>query len=250
MAPVVLILKLWGEWDHSAYGGDFDDFVAAGMRPALPSSSSFRLVDPRASLAALPASLDDVAAVVVPGSFSNVTDRLEWSERTAKWIREVVVPSGTPFLGICYGHQLLAHALGGLVDFRSGGPEMGAIDVRWQPEAASDALFGQFAAAPARAFFTHSQSVLRAPASASTLSVGADGGSQVISVRGASAWGVQYHPEFFASIVRAFSKMLAVEPVGLPEGAPEMLPHGQQLLAAFARLASDRYQRLHGSNEA
>eukprot|EP00727_Mastigamoeba_balamuthi_P013051 m51a1_g8369 hypothetical protein (248) ;mRNA; f:144714-145924 len=247
MAAPVLIVKVGGTFDEfrKEFGGDFEDFVAAGLRPVLPSC---RVVDPRASADALPASLDGFAAVVVPGSHDMVTDRLEWSERTAKWIREVVVPSGTPFLGICYGHQLLAHALGGLVDFRSGGPEMGAVDVRWQSEAASDDLFGQFASAPARAYFSHSQSVARAPASASTLSVGADGGSQVISVRGASAWGVQYHPEFCTALVRAYSGRRGLVPVGLPEGAPDVLPHGRELLAAFARLASDRYQRLHGGN--
>lgn len=40
-----------------------------------------------------------------------VTDRLAWSEATAQWIREAMTV-GVSMFGVCYGHQLMAHALG------------------------------------------------------------------------------------------------------------------------------------------
>ncbi|HEX7989788.1 MAG TPA: glutamine amidotransferase, partial [Stenotrophomonas sp.] len=51
----------------------------------------------------------DFAATIVTGSAAFVTDRADWSERSADWLRDAA-HAGMPLLGICYGHQLLAHA--------------------------------------------------------------------------------------------------------------------------------------------
>lgn len=40
-----------------------------------------------------------------------VTDCLPWSEMTAEWIRDAMTID-MPIFGVCYGHQLMAHALG------------------------------------------------------------------------------------------------------------------------------------------
>ena len=39
-----------------------------------------------------------------------VSERELWSERIARWIPGVIA-GGIPLLGICYGHQLPAHAI-------------------------------------------------------------------------------------------------------------------------------------------
>ena len=46
-----------------------------------------------------------------------------------------------PLFGICYGHQLLAHALGGEVGYNPAGREMGTVDLELHPHAADDPLF-------------------------------------------------------------------------------------------------------------
>ena len=51
------------------------------------------------------------AGVLVTGSAAFVTDHADWSERSAAWLRQTA-HAGLPVFGICYGHQLLAHALG------------------------------------------------------------------------------------------------------------------------------------------
>ncbi|WP_313401678.1 gamma-glutamyl-gamma-aminobutyrate hydrolase family protein, partial [Stenotrophomonas sp.] len=68
----------------------------------------------------------DFAATIVTGSAAFVTDRADWSERSADWLRDAA-HAGMPLLGICYGHQLLAHALGGEVAYNPAGRESGTI---------------------------------------------------------------------------------------------------------------------------
>lgn len=73
-----------------------------------------------------------------------------------------------PALGICYGHQLLGHALGGTVGNHPDGGEFGTVEVRLLPEAAADPLFaGLPAVFPAQLF--HRQSVLYLPSGAQVL---------------------------------------------------------------------------------
>jgi len=109
----------------------------------------------------------DFAGVIVSGSAAYVTDRAEWSERSAQWLRDAA-HDDRPVFGICYGHQLLAHALGGEVAYNPAGRESGTIELALDPSAVDDPLFGGL---PARfpAHATHLQTVLRAPEGAAIL---------------------------------------------------------------------------------
>jgi hypothetical protein len=69
-----------------------------------------------------------------------VSDYEDWSVSTASWLRAAIARD-MPVLGICYGHQLLADALGGQVAYHPQGPEAGVVDVQLLPEAAQDPIF-------------------------------------------------------------------------------------------------------------
>lgn len=143
----------------------------------------------------------DVAGAVITGSSAMVTDRADWSERTADWLREAVQLE-VPVLGICYGHQLLAHALGGLVEFNPRGRHIGTVDVSLRDEARSDRLFKAFSEA-LHLPVSHRQSVTRLPDGAVWLAEAAIDPHHAFRI-GTSAWGVQFHPEFDANIVRGY----------------------------------------------
>ncbi|HEX5757463.1 MAG TPA: glutamine amidotransferase, partial [Arenimonas sp.] len=104
------------------------------------------------------------AGVFITGSGAMVTDREPWSERSADWLRDAA-HAGLPLFGICYGHQLIAHALGGEVGYNPRGREMGTVPVALHPAAADDPLFaGMGQSIDAHA--THLQTVLRPPSDA------------------------------------------------------------------------------------
>lgn len=168
--------------------------VAAGL-----SRQEARVVDVEAG-ASLPEARD-FAGVIVTGSGAMVTERRDWSERSAAWLRDTV-HAGVPVFGICYGHQLLAHALGGEVGDNPNGREMGTVNIALAPEAQDDPLF---AGLPAgfRAQATHLQSVLRLPDGVTVLARNAHDPHHAFRWR-RHAWGVQFHPEFSAMHMRGY----------------------------------------------
>ena len=182
--------------------GDFPDWIARGLGEGLPlrqadARTAEAYPDPR-----------ELAGVVVSGSHAMVTERAPWSERLALWLKRCV-DAELPVLGICFGHQLLAHALGGQVDRLAEGPEVGTREIRLTPEARDDAVLG---ALPARfpAQLIHYQSVLRLPPGAVRLALSDIEAHQAFRV-GKRAWGVQFHPEFSATAMRGYLERLKGE---------------------------------------
>ncbi len=141
------------------------------------------------------------AGVLITGSASMVTERLDWSERTATWLREAA-HARVPMLGICYGHQLIAHALGGEVGWNPVGREIGTVRVERLAESADDPLFG--AQPPAfEAHATHMQSVLRLPEGSVRLARSERDGCHAFRW-GDRVWGLQFHPEFSTAMMRGY----------------------------------------------
>ena len=140
------------------------------------------------------------SGVIVTGSSAMVTDKAEWSEGTAHWMADVVAAE-VPLLGICYGHQLLAHALGGVVGYNPKGREIGTVEVHLNAMGQTDMFLGELPTS-FLAQASHSQSVLTLPNEARLLASNALEPHHAFVV-GSCAWGVQFHPEFDAWYVRA-----------------------------------------------
>lgn len=214
--------------------GDYEDWILAGMGVA-PGEARVAAV---AEGAELPAP-EELAAAVLTGSSAMVSERAPWSERTAAWLRGAVA-SGLPVLGICYGHQLLAHALGGRVARNPRGREIGSVDVETLPAARDDALLG---ALPERlcVHATHVEAVLELPPGARRLAASEQDPHQAFAVA-PRAWGVQFHPEFDAGVIRGYlearRELLARE--GLDAEAllarVRESAHGRALLLRFAEM--------------
>ena len=81
---------------------------------ALGAEAATRVIDVRATPAS-PAWLDDCDALVVSGSPHAVFEPHPWLPPLEELLRDAVCTRALPTLGVCFGHQLVAQALGGRV---------------------------------------------------------------------------------------------------------------------------------------
>jgi GMP synthase (glutamine-hydrolysing) len=235
--PRILLLKVGRTFEDIARErGDYDRWFQQGLGLGDDEID----VVPVCDGAPLPASYA-YDGVVITGSWAMVTDREPWSEQSAVYLREAVA-RGLPLLGVCYGHQLLAHAYGGLVGYNPRGRHAGTAEVTLTQAAASDALLGGFES-PLIVQVSHAQSVIELPAEATLLATCPGDPHHAFRI-GACAWGVQFHPEFDAAVSRAYiaqrSATIAAEgldPTALMHAVRDT-GHGGALLRRFRDLLS------------
>lgn len=171
--------------------GDFEDWFAEGL-----GVSNLLQIDVF-NQQELPKP-ENLAGIVITGSPSMVSDRLDWSERTAKWLRQAV-QTGVPILGVCYGHQLLAHALGGRAGPNPAGRQIGTVNTQLIDNKTNDSLLGCLPTTFS-AQASHSEVVLELPPGAQRLATSPLDDN--FSIRYAEkVWGVQFHPEFSAPVM-------------------------------------------------
>ena len=149
-------------------------------------------------------SREGFAGAIVTGSAAMVPDRHPWSERTADWLRDAA-HAGLPLFGICYGHQLIAHALGGEVGPNEVGREMGTVRIHLHPAAQGDPLFAGLDD-PFAARATHLQSVLRPPEGAEVRPHNAREPCPACR-GGGGAWGVRFQPESSPGHTRGYTRV-------------------------------------------
>ncbi|QAU33888.1 glutamine amidotransferase [Janthinobacterium sp. 17J80-10] len=227
--------------------GDFEHWIMNGIgSAAIPVT----VLDPRTA-GALP-DISDVAGAIITGSHGMVTDQAPWSESLAAWLRSAV-SHNVPVLGICYGHQLLAHALGGEVSYHPEGIELGTVSVRLTDAARLDSLF-QGLPDEFGAQVVHRQSVRKLPPGAVLLGGNAFEPHQAFRV-GDAAWGVQFHPEFSSVAMSGYIDELGRRSDLEPMASKSLLKNvlatddAASLLPKFAELASRHSAFKSGSSE-
>lgn len=217
--------------------GDFPELIAAAMKVDardLATVTVFEgqpLPNPR-----------DVRGIVVTGSSAMVTDRAPWSVECGRWLARAVDVE-TPILAICYGHQLLADALGGRVEKNPRGREIGTIRVELTPAGEADPILGATERVSSYQS-THVESVLELPPGAVHLATSA--GDPLQAFRVGSACCVQFHPEFDADVIRGYIAARAdrlrsegLDPDELARDATDT-PSGSTILSRFRELCDSR----------
>jgi len=141
-------------------------------------------------------------AVILSGSKFDVTQGLPWMHTLAAWIHRNV--GKVPMLGICFGHQIMAHALGGEVAINPQGVEYGTYEVTDCEHSrilgASDPLVSRLPRS-FKAQLIHSQSVERLPDGAVSFYRTPQCANQMIRFM-KDTYGTQFHPEFCPGYVK------------------------------------------------
>ncbi|MDO1558271.1 type 1 glutamine amidotransferase [Brevundimonas sp. 2R-24] len=136
-------------------------------------------------------------AVCVMGSPSGVYDGDPWIERLMDWLREA--RGETALVGVCFGHQVMAHAFGGHVEKAAVGWGLGrhAYEIAHRPDWMADAP--DRIASPC----SHQDQVLVQPPGTRVLAHSAFTPFAALAYEDHPAISFQFHPEFEADYARA-----------------------------------------------
>ena len=102
--------------------GDYDDMCKALFGRAPEEADTFAVLDGE-----FPESLEGYDLVVVTGSKHGVYEPHGWIAPAEQLVRDAF-EKGIKLVGICFGHQLIAQALGGTVEKGDVGFIVGAVD--------------------------------------------------------------------------------------------------------------------------
>src|SRR5919201_2538385 len=178
--------------------------------------------------------------IVVTGSPLSVTERAPWMLQLGEELLRAGA-RGTPVLGVCFGHQLLARAAGGDVVVNPRGREIGTVRVQLSDAGRRDVLFAWAAGAEIEVQATHVDAVDPLPPGAMVLASNENTAVQAYRLSETVA-GVQFHPELWAEAMRdlILSRRGKLATEGCDAGALAAQVHEVEagvLLRAFATQA-------------
>lgn len=184
-----------------------------------------------------PESVAEADVWLVTGSRHGVYENLPWMARLKEFLREAYAAE-RPILGVCFGHQILAEALGGQVVKSDRGWGIGAHDYElthkpgWLAGARDNLRFNA----------VHQDQVIQAPAEAQVLAGSEFCPNAILAYGGAEApraISIQAHPEFDDSYERALietrdvSEDLRAKALGSLGAQVDALDFARRALAAL-----------------
>lgn len=180
-----------------------DNFPQMFIRQGNIDTQQVIIVDLQAGERPLPP--ENYCGAIITGSRSMVTEHLGWSEDAADWVRLAMLQE-LPLFGACYGHQLMAYALGGEVDYLQEGIEVGTLEIELTPNGQTDPLLSHL---PPRfsSNLIHLQAVITPPACATVLAHSAEDPHQILRY-GPNAISTQFHPEFSGAVMKTYLEWL------------------------------------------
>lgn len=190
MNIAVLECEYISESPVTAAGGYTELF--AKLLSVHPEGRSIRLTTIEAHQGQLPTSVTDWDAYLITGSYAGVYEKLPWINKLSQFTRKAY-ETGVPLVGICFGHQLLAHALGGKVQKAEVGWGLGVMETvisrhySWMGQDHEPSVV--------ELIYMHQDQVMSLPASATTFA-----STEICPYAGFTlgpkALALQGHPEF------------------------------------------------------
>jgi GMP synthase-like glutamine amidotransferase len=176
--------------------GDYDHFFRRLLGEETFDYVTYPVVDDL-----FPEDAESADGWLITGSRYSVNDTDPWIDRLIALIRQIKA-SGRPMVGICFGHQVIAKALGGAVGENPGGWVAGAAEYR-TPDGTPDRTLLAW----------HKEQILTLPGEAEIVS-GSETCPYAVLRYGDTTLTYQAHPEFTADFVRG---LVATRGQNLPD---------------------------------
>jgi GMP synthase-like glutamine amidotransferase len=180
--------------------------------------------------------LSEIAGIIILGSAASVHDDAAWLRHLKHWLRPVLRAGNVPVLGICFGHQVLADVLGGVVAQLFPQPIKGirtmtldATALPWWPQRSATVSL----------FHSHGDAVVTIPPAARVLAASPivlPSGERVqlveaLAYDGLPVWSFQPHPETTEAFL---SEQGCAALLDTPQ-ASVFLRDGWEIVAGFVR---------------
>jgi GMP synthase (glutamine-hydrolysing) len=172
--------------DFRGQYGNYDDFFKRFLAGNDFEYTTYPVLD-----GVFPAGCRDMDGWIITGSKYGVYEDHDWITRLERFLRASFA-AAVPIVGICFGHQILAQALGGKVEKFEGG---------WSVGVESYSLDGH--GEEARLIAWHQDQVVEPPPGASVVGSSAFCRYAALSY-GEQAYTIQPHPEFEADFVAGY----------------------------------------------
>lgn len=179
--------------DLSTISGDYEDMFRRLFTPY----PAVELVAYDSVIGQLPASPSECDAWMTTGSRHSVNDDAEWVRALEDQIRSIEA-YGRPLVGICFGHQLIAKALGGQVAPASNGWSVGVKEIHVRPGVS----FIPPTVRSLRVFNSNREQVVTPPDGADVIAWADDCPISMMTI-GDTTLGIQGHPEIDMEYGRA-----------------------------------------------
>lgn len=201
------------------YGGDYDAVFAHALRGHGFTFEGFNVVDNE-----FPSGADAADGWLITGSKHGAYEDHDWIPPLEQLIRDIYA-LGRPMVGICFGHQIIAQALGGTVEKWQGGWSVGhtTYDIEGAPMAVNA---------------WHQDQVTKVPPGAKVIGR-SDFCENAALVYDNRIYTVQPHPEFDARMVGQLLKTRGrgIVPDALLDDAETKLDHPIDSDKIVARMA-------------
>jgi GMP synthase-like glutamine amidotransferase len=182
----------------------------------------------------------DFDRLIVTGSEASACDNDDWIKRQTDLLAYAAL-AGKAILGICFGHQLIARAMGGDACVgRTDHPEFGWLDIRLDVD---EPLF-EGLPHHTKWLCSHFDHVPMTPPGARVLAQSDHCDNHAFRLVDRPVWGLQFHPEYYGlnaflvlSLILARNRGLTIPTAGRPTSA-EAATHARRLFANFWRLTA------------
>ena len=137
-------------------------------------------------------------AFIITGSKFSVNDNIPWIPDLINFTKKIV-ESGKSLLGICFGHQIIASALGGLVEKNKLGWELGSYSISLTEDGKKSFIFSNFYNGDI-VYESHQDVVTKLPNN--TIELAFTEKANQSFIYNDNIIGVQFHPEFSFNVTR------------------------------------------------